>query len=48
MYVYRAVAKRIDTAMDADAVLEPNVRNALMIAGLAVSRRTAAGERQCG
>ena len=33
MLVYRAVTKRMDTAMDVDAVLEPNVRNAVMIAG---------------
>ncbi|MGH6839626.1 MAG: hypothetical protein ACREDT_12675 [Methylocella sp.] len=33
MFVYRAVPKRMDTAMNVDAVLEPNVPNAVMIAG---------------
>jgi hypothetical protein len=33
MFMYRSVTKRVDAAMDVDAVLEPNVRNAVMIAG---------------
>ncbi len=33
MLVYRDLAKRMDAAMDVDAVLEPNIRNAVTIAG---------------
>jgi hypothetical protein len=33
MFVYRAVTKRMDAAIDVDAVLEPRIRNARMIAG---------------
>ncbi len=33
MFVYRAVTKRMDAAGGVDAVLEPSIRNAAMIAG---------------